>query len=281
MIDPVRQLLVKMAYTPNPFRGNLYNSAYKAESPEQYGQLVSRDIQTYGHLAPGSDEYNMTMQEKGFTPEYMQGISSAGQRVLRAANDPEFVRGMQQGTANISDLYKDFQGSSGIAKALGGWSNVAAYGLRNPIDSAQALYGAGRDWLTNSDQSSKQFGDKLMSSIDMNSPLARAAKSRGATTYLNSKIQDIFSGLGGFGKGVGGGLSFLLGLLSKIPGYDTLANKLDDWSGGFKPGGQRALPHSPFAVKAGSVRFIQGKPYSHYAVTSTQCGSEVLTWNRQ
>lgn len=268
MDDLVRQLMVKMAYTPAPLRGNLYNPAYRTASPEEYGQMVSRDIQTYGHLAPGSEEYNLAMQRQGFTPEYMQGISSAGQRLLSAAGNPEFVRGMQAGTANVGDLYSDLKSPTA---ALGGWKNTGKYLLSNPIDSARAAY---REYAEPG-----QFGRALASNVSMDSPLARAAKAKGVTTYLNSKIQDLSNRFGGgFGKNIGGALSFLLGLITKVPGYDMLANKLVDWTGAGRP---KALPAAA-PVKAGSHRLIAGSPYSHYRTIRTRCGSEVLTlWNRQ
>jgi hypothetical protein len=268
MNDFVRQLLVKMAYTPAPLSGSLWNPQYSSVAPEQYARRVSNDIQTYGHLAPGSNEYNLTMKSQGFSPEYMQGITSAGQRLLSATGNPEFVKSYRARTTSLKDLYSDLDFTGKMIKdRIGKW-NFLKYTLSNPVDSAAAYL--------KERSNPGQFGRTLEANIDMNSPLARAAKTKGFTTYLDSKIQGLSDKFGGgFGNNLGGALRFLLGLITKIPGYNTLANKLVDWDD------LKALPATA-RVKANSYKFIAGSPYSQYRTIRTRCGSEVMTlWNRQ
>lgn len=305
MDKAISQLLTKMAYTPAKFQGQLYHSGYSTQDPEEYANSVSRDVQQYGQLTPGSYTYNQVMKQKGFSPEYMQGLTSVGGRVLGAAADPKFVAGMQSGTADLSNLYSDID----PVQAMGGYGNVASYAAMNPIEAAKAGWKA---FTGTTPAYGQDIAKSVVSNLDYNSPLMRQAKERGATSYLQNAIQGLGQNWGQFGSGLRGVLSFLLGMGSKIPGYGYLANKLVDFAGGQNQFNQargqfaqapalppQAIPPStqvgasvlPGFVNAnpgvGAISALSGlfkrsshQPYSNYKVTRTRCGTEVLTpWN--
>ena len=231
MDNAIKQYLIKLAYKAEPFQGQLYNPAYSNLSPEEYAQAVSRDIQTYGHLMPGTPEYQQVIKERGFDPQYLQGVTSMGGRVLGAASDPRFVQQMQQGNADFSQLYGDLD----PVQAFGGMGNIARYAVSNPLETGGAL----RDWWDGRTRASLQnIGKNVIAGLDYNSPLMQQAKQRGATSYLQNQIGRVGQNWGRFGADLRGGLSFLLGMATKIPGYGYLANKLVDWYGG-PYGGQR------------------------------------------
>lgn len=305
MDKAISQLLTKMAYTPPKFQGQLYNSGYSTQDPADYAKSVSQDVQQYGQLTPGSYAYNQVMKQKGFSPEYMQGLTSLGGRVLGAAADPKFVADMQSGNADFSRLYGDIT----PVQAMGGYGNVARYAAMNPIEAAKAGWKA---FTGNSPAYGHDIAKSVVSSFDYNSPLMRQAKERAATSYMQNAIQGTGQNWGRFGSGLRGVLSFLLGMGSKIPGYGYLANKLLDfkgWGGAFDQAKQQfmqspapPLQSVPLGAQIGTsvlsrlpnanpgIGFMNAasglfkrsshQPYSNYKVTRTRCGTEVLTpWN--
>lgn len=309
MDKAISQLLTKMAYTPPKFQGQLYHSGYATQDPEQYANSVSRDVQQYGQLTPGSYAYNQVMKQRGFSPEYMQGLTSVGGRILGAAADPKFVAGMQSGLANLKDLYSDID----PVQAMGGYGNVARYAAMNPIEAAKAGWKA---FTGTAPAYGQNIAKSVVSNLDYNSPLMQQYKTRRATSDMHNAIQGIGQNWGQFGSGLRGILSFLLNMGSKIPGYNYLVNKLVDFRGGedqfneakrqfaqapalppqaFPPSaataaqlGASVLPgfvnSNPAAgVMGGLSSFFKRsshQPYSNYKVTRTRCGTEVLTpWN--
>ena len=300
MDNTTKQFLVKLAYTPAPFHGGLYHSGYQGLPAAQQATNVSRDIQNYGHLAPGSAEYNQAMTAGKFSPQYMQGLTSAGQRALSAADDPRFVAGMQDGTADLSSLYSDIDPvqamggslaaarSAGVGNIAGAAGDVAGKGLaalrqdpmgatlnalQNPLDTARQGFNDFKGNLAN--RVAPGVKDSLRQSIDFNSPLMRQVKSRGATTYMGNKIDSMTSGMGGFGKNLKGFLHFLLGMGSRIPGYETLTNKVMDWTGVTDKmrGG---------LVKPAFAKLASASPYANYRVIHRTATAEILSpWNRR
>lgn len=304
MDNAITQLLVKMAYTPPKFQGQLYHSGYATQDPAEYAKSVSSDVQQYGQLTPGSYAYNRVMKEKGFSPEYMQGLTSVGGRVLGAAADPAFVAQMQSGKADLSNLYSDID----PVQAMGGYGNVARYAAMNPIEAAKAGWKA---FTGTAPAYGQDIAKSVVSNLDYNSPLMRQAKERGATSYIQNAIQGLGQNWGRFGSGLRGVLSFLLGMGSRIPGYGYLANKLVDLAGGqqqfegarqqfaqapaippqaISPATQVGARVGPFLANpgAGIIDAASGlfrkssssSPYAHYKSVKTRCGAEVLTpWN--
>lgn len=300
MDNTTKQFLVKLAYTPAPFQGGLYHSGYQGLPAAQQATNVSRDIQNYGHLSPGSAEYNQAMTAGKFSPQYMQGISSMGQRVLGAADDPRFVSGLQDGTADISSLTSDIDPvqamggslaaarSAGVGNIAGAAGDVAEKGFaalrQDPWGAARNAFLHPVDTLTQAstdikgnlaDRVAPGLKDSLRQSVDFNSPLMRKARSRGATTYMGNKIDSMTSGMGGFGKNLKGFLHFLLGMGSRIPGYETLTNKVMDWTGVTDK--MRAG-----LVKPAFAKLASASPYANYRVIHRTATAEILSpWNRR
>ena len=295
MDNITKQFLVKLASPPN-----LYHAGYQGLPAAQQATNVSRDIQNYGHLASGSAAYNQAMNDGKFSPQYMQGISAMGQRVLGAADDPRFVSGLQDGTADISSLTSDIDPvqamggplaaarSAGIGNITGAAGDVFAQraealkkdpkgaiwnAIRHPVDYAMQGLTDLQGNLVN--RVAPGLKDSLRQSIDFNSPLMRQAKSRGATTYMGNKIDSMTSGMGGFGKNLRGFLHFLLGMGSRIPGYETLTNKVMDWTGVTDK--MRAG-----LVKPAFAKLASASPYANYRVIHRTATAEILSpWNRR
>jgi len=284
-MDPlVKQFLTKMANTD--FQGNLVYPDMNFQDPQSWGSRWAQDVQAYGHLRPGSAEYNAAMRAQGYTPQYMQGLTSLGQRVLTQAQDPDTIRSIASGqTPNFGQLTTGIDG----VQALGGYTNAATaimpsiqkgliagakqlnanpfdlFGLRNAAASSAAT------GLTDTTGIAPQIQQGVMGQLDRNSPLMRQFMSNAATTYAANKIDDWTSGMGSFGRGLRGLGHFLLGMGSRIPGYETFSNKLVDWFG---------PDTSKYFAKRSSMALPA--PYSHYTSVRTPCGIEVLTpWTRR
>jgi hypothetical protein len=312
MDSAIKQYLIKLASTPAQFQGQLYNPAYSNLSPEQNMRAVSRDVQNYGYLTPGTPEYQQVLKERGFTPEYLQGVTSMGGRVLGAASDPKFVQQMQEGNSDFSQLFRDID----PVQVFGGRGNIARAAWNNPSET----FSIAKDlWQGKSPAVLQSMGRHLAGSLDYNSPLMQQAKQRGATTYLQNQIGRVGQNWGRFGADLRGVLAFLLGMATKIPGYGYLANKMVDWTGGpqrfaniqndIPAAFTLSTPAAPPAVTipAAAANAVTSKvpglintvvntglplmglgkrssagPYSHYKFTVTKDGIEVLTpWNHR
>lgn len=284
-MDPlVKQFLTKMANTD--FQGNLVYPDMNFQDPQSWGSRWAQDVQAYGHLRPDSAEYNAAMRAQGYSPEYMQGLTSLGQRALAQAQDPGAVRALTSGQSpNFGQL------TAGITpvQALGGYVNVAraatpsvlgglavgstqlnanpmeGFGISRAMDFGKAVAGGTAANMV------PQIQQGAMGQLDRNSPLVRQFMSNAATTYAANKIDDWTSGMGSFGRGLRGLGHFMLGMGSRLPGYETFSNKLVDWFG---------PDTSKYFAKRSSMALLA--PYSHYTPVRTPCGIEVLTpWTRR
>jgi hypothetical protein len=274
MDNLTKQFLVKIAYTPAPFQGQVVAPGAAGMTPEQMGAGFGQDVQTYGHLTPGTVEYNDVLRQKGYTPEYMRGVTSMGQRMLGAADSPEFINQVASGQPNFQQL------SSGINpyEALGGAKGVANLVLRNPSLAFNLATANGRNQLMG------QFQRGMAGSLNRQSPLAQKALSRAGTTFMSNKLDDWSKRIGGsWGHQLGGLGQFLLGLFSKMPGYQTIVNKGIDWFGPKNlsqyfpatPGAQPAPAQLPAPQKTASA-------YSYYRTVYRHNEIEVLSpWNHR
>jgi len=284
-MDPlVKQFLTKMANTD--FQGNLVFPGMNFQDPQSWGSRWAQDVQAYGHLRPGSAEYNAAMRAQGYSPEYMQGLTSLGQRALAQAQDPDAIRALASGqNPNFGQL------TTGIdpVQALGGYTNAAravvplalgglsvgatqlnadpmkGFGIPGAISLGKAVAsGTAANMVP-------QIQRGAMGQLDRNSPLTRQWVSNAATTYAGNKIDDWTSGMGSFGRGLRGLGHFMLGMGTRLPGYETFSNKLVDW---FGPDTSRYFAkRSSMALPA---------PYSHYISVRTPCGIKALTpWTRR
>jgi len=108
--------------------------------------------------------------------------------------------------------------------------------------------------------------------------------SEAGTTFMSNKIDDWSKRIGGsWGHQLGGLGQFLLGLFSKMPGYQTIVNKGIDWFGPKNlsqyfpatPGAQPAPAQLPAPQKAASA-------YSYYRTVYRHNEIEVLSpWNHR
>lgn len=282
-----KQLLVKVAYQAIPFQGNLGQAVDFSQSPEQWGQRLGQDVQAYGHLRPGTPEYQQAMQEHKFSPEYMQGLSSMGARISSMASDPDVIDRFAAGQAG--NLGAELaQGVDPLA-AVGGWKRLPELAMKNPSLAWQLKNQAGRSGIQG------DITKGLMGSLNRQSPLMQQALARAGTGMMSRKIDNWSKSIGGhLGHMLGGGGQFLLGLLSKIPGYQTLLNKGLEW---FGPDISRYFPATPGQQPAPAPAAapqlpapqqpVQGmqkanSAYSHYRMVYSRNGIEVLSpWNHR
>jgi hypothetical protein len=295
-MDPLlKQFLIKQAYTPPAFQGSLMPPNVSPTDTQAWGSALSKDLQAYGHLRPGSAEYNQAIKTRGFSPEYMQGLSSLGQRALQMSQDPAAVRGFASG--NFSPYAGQLLQGIDPVQAVGGYANAARLGAgptlqgvaagatrlnANPFattasgqwDPFGLRSGAQLGTVVGQSAANQQFSQMpqaIMGSLDRNSPLVRSLMANAATTHMSNKIDDWTSGMGSFGRQLRGLGQFLLGMGSRMPGYEFIANKAIDWFGPDMSG-----------VFGKQSSLALAAPYSHYKVIKTQCGSEVLTpWNHR
>ena len=126
----------------------------------------------------------------------------------------------------------------------------------------------------------------MMSSLDRNSPFVRRMMANAGTTYMGNKIDDWTSGMGGFGRGLRGAGHFMLGLLSRMPGYEYLVNKGVDWFGPdmsrYFPATKKSAYLGPALPAHAAAKAASVSPYSHYRSVRIGPGVEVLSpWNRR
>lgn len=293
----LKQFLIKQANTTVPmpaFQGHLLPAGVNPADTGAWGSALARDLQEVGHLQPNSPEYLRIMQERGYDPEYMQGLTSMGQRAMALAQNPNAVRGFAAGNY---DPYTSQMGQ-GIdpVQAVGGWWNAGkavapslltgaaigstqlnrnlfgtnAAGQWNPLGLRDAWNAGTGAFQAGVQAPATQLPQNVMRGLDRNSPFVRAFLANVATTHMGNKIDDWTSGRGSFGRQLRGMGHFLLGAGSKLPGYEYIANKAIDWL--------HPEVGAMFGKKSASIR---PTPYSHYRVIRTKCGSEILTpWNR-
>lgn len=262
-----RSFLTKLAN--QQFQGSLLPPGQDVLSnPQQLGSVLGQHLQQYPGYAPGTPQFGQYVAQQKFTPEYAQGLYNMQQRMLGMAQDPAAVRTM--GAGQMPDLQPLMQGVGAQQFLPNTWGQSAKnVGMGLLAQGANlAGYGPQVNAMMAARQAQAQSGVQqgLMGSLDRNSPFARRMLAQMGTTYLGNKIDDWTSGLGTFGRGLRGAGHFLTGLLSRIPGYETMMNKGIDW---FGPDLSKVFPQQQ---KQSSV-----SPYSHYTSIRTRCGTEVLS----
>ena len=278
MDNITRQFLVKIASVaaPLPLSGSSYNPAYSGLSDENYKAKVMGDVQTVGHLSQADPEW--VTKTKGWDPDYSQYVSSVGRRFQGAADDPEFVNNLSQGKADFTPLLAG-TGSESMSK----WDKtkyLASQALSSPWQPSQNAL-AGKNPVPAPTGTNSATG-AMGANIDLNSPLMRNLKARGATTYMSNKIDSMTAGMGSFGSGLRGFLNFLLGMGSKIPGYETLANKVMDWTGQTGKMQNALTPSAAVPQKVAFALLPLNRLYEHYHVVHKQGNTEVLSlWNQR
>lgn len=330
-----KQFLVKVAdgFTPMPaFQGNIRDMAIGNVGRGGWsgvGAQFGTDIQSGLYATPGSPEFNQEMQARKWSPEYANAVNSMRQRVMSMSQDPQALRDMMSGNFNFSSLGGDINADQllGISPAPAqqqaanqGWvqglvnRGTQALTGRTPEQLGQLApfipaLGAQESAraLMNPDQykamARSQAIGGLTGSLNWDSPLVARARTNLGTQFLHNKVDDwTRNWTGGFGSGIRGFGHALIGLLSKIPGYQYLLNKGIDWFGpqnlrSYFPAtpGQtlpapaaapaaapkatpvpQPAPAAPGAVKKSSA------PYSHYHVVYRSRGIEVLSpWNHR
>ena len=275
MDNITRQFLVKVAYTVAPLAGSVYNSGYAGLSPADYKSKVMSDVQNYGHLSQASPEW--ATASKGWDPNYREHVGSIGRRVQDAADNPAFVNNLSQGKADFKPLV------AGMGLESMSYPEHAKYLAHQGVKAllpGQAVPVI-RDMFTAATGTGSGVGD-MGKDIDLNSPLMRNLKARGATSYMSNKIDSMTSGMGSFGSGLRGFLNFLLGMGSKIPGYETLANKVMDWTGQTAKMQNALTPNAAVPQKAAFALLPSNRLYAHYRVVHKQGNTEVLSlWNQR
>ena len=280
MDNITRQFLVKVAYTVAPLAGSAYNSGYAGLSLPDYQSKVMGDVQNYGHLSQASPEW--ATASKGWDPNYAKHVGSIGRRFQDAADNPEFVSNLSQGKADFQPLLAGMGEQSMSTGDKTKYIGSQVVNALNPWLPTQALQ-AGKNIVTavRGGGAGSNLG-AMGKNIDFNSPLMRNLKARGATSYMSNKIDSMTSGMGSFGSGLRGFLNFLLGMGSKIPGYETLANKVMDWTGQTAKMQNALTPNAAVPQKAAFALLPSNRLYAHYRVVHKQGNTEVLSlWNQR
>lgn len=264
-----KQLLVKIAN--QPFQGTLMPRGGSFSDPHAIGRNLGRDIQQFPGYAPGTPQFNQYVQQQKFSPQYGQGLYSMQQRMLGVAQDPRAVQGMVQGQMpDMSSVYGDIGAAQFPSSSWSDWGKglVADASRHLPGPMGTMANAAMQSAEANARQGIQQG---VMGSLDRNSPFVQRMMSQAGTTYLGNKINDWTSGMGSFGRGLRGLGQFMLGVGSRMPGYETLMNKGVDWFG------PQNMNNMFPATKTSSA-----SPYSHYRVIVSDCGTEVLSpWNHR
>ena len=308
-----KQFLFKVAAE---FRGKLLNPDYKELAPEEMSRRTSYDIQNYGHLQASSPEYAQAMKDNNFSPEYMDGLSSMGRRVLEGADDSKFVDELQSGKS--PDFSRFYQGIDPV-QAAGGYIPALNYAYRHgglePIRAAAAgtkgvakgVWG-GAKGLAGSVVRGQPAGVVLANGI-----IAAAPGVTGAAGDMQRSIIDpefLKKLQSGALKGVD--LNSPLVRAAKTRAATTYANNaIEKFTGGWGGFGKNLKGFLQFLLSMGvkipgygaltnklvdwsgatgkaqtaldAFRQKQGSaytPYSHYTAVHTPCGAEVLfPWN--
>lgn len=270
-----RQFLVKVAY--EPFQGTLMPPGASFSDPRGLGTTLGQHLQQYPGYRPGSAEFNQYIAQNKFSPSYGQGLYTLQQRMLGVAQDPKAVQGMMQGQApDLSPVYGDIGAAQFPAQSWSDWgkgvaATAAGYIPGSYGDAARAAMQQAKAQAT----SGVQQG--VMGSLDRNSPFVRRMMSEAGTTYLGGKINDWTSGMGSFGRSLRGLGQFMLGVGSRMPGYESLVNTGIDWFGPKNMNQFFPATAQPQAQKQGSAR-----AYSHYVSVYRNNQIEVLSpWTRR
>ena len=303
MDQSTRQLLRKVANSQFPQNANLMGPGMNlAADPTAYGFQLGQHVQNYPGYSPGSPEATEWARQNQWSPEFVRGVYALQQRGLGAASDPNFLRTMASGsTPNWGQLTAGIDPSQVVnteqlatsapgAVAQGAAGKALKYfssWLPQNSTAATALQQTAANMTQGIvDRFQPQAQQGFISSLDRNSPFVRRMMANAGTTYMGNKIDDWTSGMGGFGRGLRGAGHFMLGLLSRMPGYEYLVNKGVDWFGPdmsrYFPATKKSAYLGPALPAHAAAKAASVSPYSHYRSVRIGPGVEVLSpWNRR
>lgn len=282
MQNNLSNFLAKVAQEATPFKMEFDASNVDLSNPKAYGEAMGKNFGEWGHRVdtPEFAQWEQTnpvdarnvRQQAAFAAERARNPSAQYTPQFNVTNAPGWTRGVDALGKGVVDEYSkawDAAWKDGLSPT-NAWSAAKQFGT-NVYDRASQLWNAADPNSPERKQIQDQIQSGFYGSLDRNSPAMRHYTTQGATNYMSNKFKDWTKNWGSFGGGVNSILQFLLGLLSRAPGYETVTNWAANTFGGRDMFG--APKTASFALPA---------PYSHYRRVATMpCGAEVLErWNQ-
>lgn len=214
-------------------RSNNAQSPYYSAG-QQAGSKLINDLNSFTQYKPGTPEYSNWTQKNNITPEHAMALSGINSNLQSYVGDPNNYNN------GIPDMSKAFtpENQAAIeqyyAPQQGMGTQLLQSGL-NAVNFAQPVLKhipgmqPGLDAANFAMQAPRQaFIGGMSQAAQSDNPYTNQLRAHGATAYMQNRIGNFFDGslTGGFGKSIGGILQWLVRLLSRAPGYETVVNKL-------------------------------------------------------
>jgi hypothetical protein len=227
--------------------------AFNPQNPAAYGTTMGQGFNTAAMYDVNSPQAAQYMQQTGATPQQYGALRAAAQRmreqVLQAARQgqmPSF------GTVNQAAAQQEASGAAGQA---------ATSGIPSAADTFNAALDRQKQQITGT------IADAAKTQImTRDNPYIRQLLAEASVPYMENKFKNWFGDETALGRGAQSIGNLIVGLLSKIPGYEWAVNKGVDM---FNP---ELL--SSLGIKTSSHRL---PAYGHYVVVGRVAGNDILS----
>ena len=260
--------------------------SFDINNPGAYGKLLGQGFSTAGMYDVESPQAKSFMQSSGFNNAQYAALRSAAQRArsgimerarsgnFSAINPANILTPEEQAAltpqvnVNVPGL-GEVDANQPIQLPIPGFGGLRdLFGAPKTVDTgitpvgASSYFGAGVDQDAIKNQITEAAQGEVM---NRDNPFVRNLLAQASVPYMEGKFKDWFGDETALGRGAQSIGNLIMGLLSKIPGYETIVNKGVDW---FNP---ELL--SSMGIKTSSAKL---PPYFHYAVIGKFAGNDIL-----
>lgn len=242
------------------------------EQGRNAGHQLMRDLSDYTQHPRDSAEFQQWQKARGMSNQQVMALGDIHRHLYGQVSNPDnfgkdgtppnMAQAFTPQDEQAIQQYYAPQGAAGAAvpfvRAMGSslqraGNAVAGYGWLSPNlrSAGNGLQAMGQGIQANIANSRNQFVQGMQAGANYDNPYRQQLMARGATSYMQNRIGNYFNGsmTGGFGKGIGNLLKWLLDLISRAPGYSSIINPIiqrmaPNFSAalGSRPQQQAALP---------------------------------------
>lgn len=250
--------------------------SFDINNPGAYGKLLGQGFSTAGMYDVESPQAKSFMQSSGFNNAQYAALRSAAQRarsgIMQGARSGDFS------AINPANILTPEEQSTLTPQTTVNVPMVGEVDPNKPFKFSVPFYGEVNTGIVPSnvakslgygpdqDAIKAQIAEAAKGEImTRDNPYVRNLLAQASVPYMENKFKQWFGDETAIGRGAQSIGNLIMGLLSKIPGYETIVNKGVDW---FNP---ELL--SSMGIKTSSAKL---PPYFHYAVIGKFAGNDIL-----
>ena len=260
--------------------------AFDINNPGAYGKLLGQGFSTAGMYDVEAPEAKAFMQSSGFNNAQYGALRSAAQRArsnvlagarsgnFSAINPANILTPEEQATltpqvnVNVPGL-GEVDANQPIQLPIPGFGGFRDFlGVPKTVNTGitpagvSSYFGSGVDQDAIKNQITEAAQGEVM---NRDNPFVRNLLAQASVPYMEGRFKDWFGDETALGRGAQSIGNLIMGLLSKIPGYETIVNKGIDW---FNP---ELLTNMGIKTSAAKL-----PPYFHYALVGKFAGNDIL-----